>query len=132
MPFITEEIYQGLYADNISIHISKWPQSQAEYLLTDSEQSIIDELFRIIEAVRAYKSQNAISLGKEIEEFTYTSSQDLTPYHQFLEKSLRVAHIVQKSNPFFFSKRKSRYTSVSACFSLFMQERLSQFWNERI
>ena len=96
MPFITEEIYQGLYADNISIHISKWPQSQAEYLLTDSEQSIIDELFRIIEAVRAYKSQNAISLGKEIEEFTYTSSQDLTPYHQFLEKSLRVAHIVQK------------------------------------
>jgi valyl-tRNA synthetase len=97
LPFITEELYQGLYSDTQykSIHNSVWPQSQPEFNLSDTEQALMTDILSIVEAVRAYKSQNSISLGKEIESFTYTSTQDLSPYEIFLTKALRVGKLVK-------------------------------------
>jgi valyl-tRNA synthetase len=97
LPFITEELYQGLYSDteSKSIHNSAWPQSQPEFNLNDTEQALIIDILSVVEAVRAYKSQNSISLGKEIESFEYTSTQDISQYELFLTKALRVGKFIK-------------------------------------
>lgn len=99
LPFITEELYQGLFLDNntqnTSIHISNWPQSNPAWQLSEKENSLMTDILAVVEAVRAYKSQNSISLGKEIETFTYTSTQDLSPYENFLAKALRVGKFIK-------------------------------------
>jgi hypothetical protein len=53
------------------------------------------DILAVIEAVRAYKSQNSISLGKEIETFKYTSNQDLSQYEDFLARALRVGKLIK-------------------------------------
>jgi valyl-tRNA synthetase len=98
LPFITEELYQGLYSDtdSKSIHNSTWPQSQPEFNLSDTEQALMTDILSVTEAVRAYKSQNSISLGKEIESFEYTSTEDISQYEVFLTKALRVTTLTHK------------------------------------
>jgi valyl-tRNA synthetase len=98
LPFITEELYQGLYSDtdSKSIHNSTWPQSQPEFNLSDTEQALMTDILSVTEAVRAYKSQNSISLGKEIESFEYTSTEDISQYEVFLTKALRVTSLKRK------------------------------------
>lgn len=97
LPFITEELYQGLYSNSKSksIHNSAWPQSKPEFNLSDTEQAVITDILSVVEAVRAYKSQNSISLGKEIESFTYTSTQDISQFELFLTKALRVGKLIR-------------------------------------
>lgn len=97
LPFITEELYQGLYSntDSKSIHNSTWPQSQPQFNLSDTEQALMTDILSVVEAVRAYKSQNSISLGKEIESFEYTSTQDISEYKVFLTKALRVGKLIK-------------------------------------
>lgn len=97
LPFITEELFQGLYpnTESKSIHNSAWPQSKPEFNLNNTEQALIDDILSVVEAVRAYKSQNSISLGKEIESFTYTSTQDISQYEIFLTKALRVGKFIK-------------------------------------
>lgn len=99
LPFITEELYQGLFLDNntqnTSIHTSNWPQSNPAWQLSEEENSLMIDILAVVESVRAYKSQNSISLGKEIETFTYTSTQDLSPYENFLSKALRVGKLIK-------------------------------------
>lgn len=98
LPFITEELYQGLYIDNVqitSIHRSNWPQSNTAWQLSEEENNLMTDILSVVEAVRTYKSQNSISLGKEIETFHYISHQDLSPYENFLAKALRVGKLVK-------------------------------------
>jgi valyl-tRNA synthetase len=99
LPFITEELYQGLFLENntqnTSIHTSNWPQSNTAWKLSEDENNIMTDILAVVEAVRAYKSQNSISLGKEIETFTYTSTQDLSNYENFLAKALRVGKLMK-------------------------------------
>jgi valyl-tRNA synthetase len=99
LPFITEELYQGLFLDNnaqnTSIHTSNWPQSNTAWQLSKEENNLMTDILAVVEAVRAYKSQNSISLGKEIETFKYTSTQDLSPYENFLTKALRVGKLIK-------------------------------------
>lgn len=99
LPFITEELYQGLFLDNntqnTSIHISNWPQNNPAWQLSEEENSLMIDILAVVESVRAYKSQNSISLGKEIENFKYTSTQDLSPYENFLSKALRVGKLIK-------------------------------------
>jgi valyl-tRNA synthetase len=99
LPFITEDLYQGLFLDNntqnTSIHLSSWPQSNTDCQLSEEENSLMTDILAVVESVRAYKSQNSISLGKEIESFTYTSTQDISTYENFLAKALRVGKLMK-------------------------------------
>jgi valyl-tRNA synthetase len=97
LPFITEELYHGLYTklENESIHTSSWPVTNSNWQLSSEEHNLMTDILAVIESVRAYKSQNSISLGKEIETYTYTSTQDLSQYEDFLAKALRVGKLMR-------------------------------------
>jgi len=74
LPFVTEEIYQGLFAQEEkvnfeastrSIHTSSWPILEPDL---DDELAIAigDQLVEIASIVRRYKSEHSLSLGSEI------------------------------------------------------------------
>jgi valyl-tRNA synthetase len=71
LPHITEELYQEYFRKNentISIHITKYPNnvfsdnSNKEYIYKG-----FDRALQLIEMVRRFKTENKISMGKEIE-----------------------------------------------------------------
>ncbi len=71
LPYVTERIYQGIFApdETTSIHRSKWPEANVE-LLDESADSAGEALLEIATAVRRYKSEAGLSLGTEIPTLT--------------------------------------------------------------
>ena len=68
MPYITEEIFQMYFAKKEkakSIHISAWPEVQEEWIDEDAKEAG-ETLVKLVSAVRQYKSEKGISLGKEV------------------------------------------------------------------
>jgi valyl-tRNA synthetase len=62
MPYVTDEIYGGLFDAGTSIHRSAWPE--VEPGLIDFEQEALGEMaVQVASAVRRYKSEHALSLG---------------------------------------------------------------------
>ena len=80
LPFITERIYLGLFAETDgadSIHRAQWPQMNEDWL-AETAVSAGENLVHIATAVRRYKSENNLSLGAELEQITLaTSNQQL-------------------------------------------------------
>ncbi len=95
MPFVTEEIYQILYRQEsspISLHVSSWPEPDYTFGLdTDALEKEFIEVLQVVDAVRGYKSQHGISLGKQLE--TYKGPAFLRKYKLFLEQSLRIMNL---------------------------------------
>ena len=75
MPFITESIYQGLFAQDTgstsgnfdSIHLSAWPKVN-EDLLDDFSEQVGEILIEIAAGVRRFKSENSLPLGMELQQ----------------------------------------------------------------
>lgn len=65
IPYVTEAIYQDLWAPGISIHRSAWPEADTRLLDEDAERGG-DILLEIASAVRRYKSESSLSLGSEL------------------------------------------------------------------
>jgi valyl-tRNA synthetase len=70
LPYITEEIYQGLFAQHRelaidSVHTSSWPLVQPA-LESEQAEEVGDKLVEIASAVRRYKSEHNLSLGSEV------------------------------------------------------------------
>jgi len=68
MPYVTEEIYRTLFArteDGDSVHLSSWPQVD-DRLLEEGMEEIGRALLGVATAVRRYKSEAGIPLGKEL------------------------------------------------------------------
>ena len=79
LPHITEEIYQRHYAQReglASIHVSAWPEVQESWI-NDEAEAVGDEVLRVIEAVRKYKTEKQLSLRAPIEKLIITSRKDL-------------------------------------------------------
>lgn len=98
MPFITEEIYQ-LYFTKLenakSIHISNWPETDKAWAQSNAEVKEFDKVLKIVDAIRAHKTNLGISLGKEIEE--YKTSEKLNDYQKkFLEATQKVKKMISK------------------------------------
>lgn len=94
LPFVTEEIYQELFrpSEKIkSLHLSSWP----EEIKLESKKNIGDfsEALEAIFEIRKYKSENNISLGKEISDYQLKTKVDLEKYGDFIKKSIRVANL---------------------------------------
>lgn len=65
LPYITEAIYQGLFAaaeGSLSIHCSRWPQAD-EALLDEQAEAAGEALIEIATAVRRYKSEGNLALN---------------------------------------------------------------------
>jgi valyl-tRNA synthetase len=69
LPYITEEIYQGLFREREtaqSIHLAKWPQEHPEWLDAEAE-AFGTSLLEILRQVRRYKAEQGLSVGAELE-----------------------------------------------------------------
>ncbi|MBO0792914.1 MAG: class I tRNA ligase family protein, partial [Ktedonobacteraceae bacterium] len=69
LPFITEEIYQGLFRQwegSISIHRVHWPTDRPEWLDTGAEQTGA-ALLDLLGQVRRYKADHGLSIGAELD-----------------------------------------------------------------
>ncbi|HKW21236.1 MAG TPA: class I tRNA ligase family protein, partial [Ktedonobacterales bacterium] len=69
LPYVTEEIYTTLFADEgVSIHRSAWPTLESLPTSGDDDTAMAagDALVAIATAVRRYKSEHGFSLGREL------------------------------------------------------------------
>jgi valyl-tRNA synthetase len=66
LPFVTDEIYRGLFAPNgPSIHRVVWPAVDPS-LIDDEAEEVGGALVEIATAVRRYKSDRSLSLGASL------------------------------------------------------------------
>jgi valyl-tRNA synthetase len=68
LPYVTEEIYQGLFAaanGSGSIHRAEWPEPDSA-LTSEAAEAVGDTMLAIATAVRRHKSEASISLGAEL------------------------------------------------------------------
>ncbi|GHO55346.1 class I tRNA ligase family protein [Ktedonobacter robiniae] len=79
MPFITEEIYQGLFQERegvTSLHLASWPQAPAWWQSARAEadgQALLD----LLKQVRRYKAEQGLSVGAELERLELSVRSDL-------------------------------------------------------
>jgi len=60
---------------------------------TKEPDSDFEQAIKAIEEIRKYKSENKISLGKEIEEYHLQTKVNLEKYGQFIKKAIRVKNL---------------------------------------
>lgn len=66
LPYVTEEIYGGLFATDVqSVHRSRWPVADTG-LIDDGVEAAAQVLLAVATAVRRYKSDRNMSLGLEL------------------------------------------------------------------
>lgn len=68
LPYITEEIYQGLFRHRegaASIHLSSWPTEHPEWLDAQAEETG-KTLLDLLHKVRRFKAENGLSVGAEL------------------------------------------------------------------
>jgi len=97
LPFITEDLYQSYFKDeNIkSIHIANWPETNKGWHLDASDHKEFQKVIEVIDQIRAFKTKQGISLGKELEEFETTKT--LTEEEiKLISTSQRVKKIISK------------------------------------
>jgi len=72
IPFITEELYQAYFRQfekMKSVHVSSWPEPIKKLNFNQKEQNDFAKALLVIDEIRAYKSSQQLSQGKEIELF---------------------------------------------------------------
>lgn len=90
MPYITEELYQHYFKDfekAVSIHVSGWPEA-AETEIPAGFDKVVD----LIDEIRKYKSDNDLSMGKEIDEYQAKIKVD-DEYKDFVKQAMRVKNL---------------------------------------
>jgi valyl-tRNA synthetase len=68
LPYATEEIYRGLFAENESqpsIHLTRWPEAHPSWA-SEQAEAVGEILIEVATAVRRYKSEANLSLGAEL------------------------------------------------------------------
>lgn len=94
LPFVTEEIYSYLYSGVEgckSIHVSSWPE--VVNVNTDLDVSDFGNAISAIDEIRKYKSEQGMSLGKELDEYKLQTEVDISKYGDFIQKSIRVGRV---------------------------------------
>lgn len=72
MPFITEELYQKYFREfekTKSIHLANWPEPIENFSFKEKEQAGFEEALTLINEIRAYKSAQQLSQGRELDLF---------------------------------------------------------------
>ncbi len=96
IPFITEEIYQGhfnKFEKEKSIHLTDLPKIEKELSFPSSMKNI-EDIIEIFTAVRKFKSEKGISMGKEIEKLTIqTENKSIAKNTAVIKDTLKVKEI---------------------------------------
>lgn len=95
LPFITEEIYQAYFKElegGMSIHTSSWPDKTEKWYYPDGNKDF-DQVLKLVNEIRAYKTKQGISIGKEIEEFK-TKEKLTVSQKEFLQSTQRVKKVI--------------------------------------
>ncbi len=66
LPYVTDELYQGLFAVHESIHRARWPVVD-ESLIDERAERAGQELVQVASAVRQYKSEHGVSLSAPLD-----------------------------------------------------------------
>lgn len=101
LPFITEEIYQGLfqaYEGKPSIHLSVWPQAQEAWKDRQAEE-IGMALLDLLRQVRRYKAEQTLSVGAKLATVSISVLPALRPA---LEQSLIDLYSVTRADTILF------------------------------
>ena len=70
LPYITEEIYQGLFRQwdgATSVHLAEWPLEHPEWIDAEAE-SVGGKLLELLHQVRRYKAERGLSVGAELKD----------------------------------------------------------------
>ncbi len=98
LPFITEELYQTYYKENIksdSIHILSFPNGDI-FAISEGMSDIdltIEELLIVIEKVRGYKTEKQLGLWTEIAHLKITSKRDLSAFSDDIKSVTRAQDV---------------------------------------
>lgn len=91
-PFITEEIYQELYHDNKSIHLTEIKPLEFNF---NKEMEIGDSIIDIISQVRGQKTINSVSLKTPVKDLKLSVSKDLKDAIELAIKDFRATLFIQ-------------------------------------
>ena len=91
LPFITEEISSQLkfIEDESSLHLSSWPTELKEVIVDEDFESVVSA----IDDIRKAKTEQGVSVGKEVESVEISTKVNLQKYQEFLQKVGRVEKI---------------------------------------
>lgn len=95
IPYITEELYNAYFIKfekTESIHLSGWPKEIE--VNEESDDKLVDEIYKVISIVRTYKSNNALSLKTEIKTLEIKSEKDYTGFLDDLKAVTKAKNIV--------------------------------------
>ncbi|MFH1470200.1 MAG: valine--tRNA ligase [Candidatus Micrarchaeota archaeon] len=86
-PFVTEELYMGLFPGESTIHLSKWPEFDEKKIDEKSEKA--GELAnRILSSIRQYKAENKMPLNAELKGAEVSVSKEEIAFAQLIEEEL--------------------------------------------
>ena len=94
-PFITEEIYQELYHDKISIHLTEIIKLNNNF---DKEMKLGDQIIEIISIARGEKTNNNVSLKTPIKNFDLDVNEDLKDAIEKSIKDFKATLFIKKLN----------------------------------
>lgn len=102
LPFITEELYSLRFAKRehvASVHLASWPVVREDW--NDAEASMLgDEVLRIVEAVRKFKTERKLALNKPVGPIHVTTQHDLTMVENDILSATKAAGITHKKGEF--------------------------------
>lgn len=98
LPFVTEELYQTYYKENIqtdSLHVLKYPNGDIFTIEQGMENVdlLIEDLLTIIEKVRWYKTEKQLWLGTELAGLEITGKEELQQFADDIKSVTRAAEL---------------------------------------
>jgi valyl-tRNA synthetase len=81
LPYITEEIYQGLFRQwegAASIHISSWPSEHPEWINPEAEE-MGKTLLELLHQVRRHKAERGLSIAAQLESLRISATPTQRP-----------------------------------------------------
>ena len=103
-PYITEEIYQEIYHDKKSIHITKIKPLDINY---DNEVEYGDQIIDIISSIRGEKTINNVSLKTPVKEVIISLNSNLKEYIEECIRDFKATLTIEK---LILKEQKDNYT----------------------
>ncbi|PKM91807.1 valine--tRNA ligase [Candidatus Falkowbacteria bacterium HGW-Falkowbacteria-1] len=97
LPFITEEVYQDFYQKDIgekSIHLSSWPKN-IEIEINEEDIASFEKAIEAVAEIRGHKSDNKLSLGKELDEYQLKIEVD-EKHFDFIKRAIKVKNLIPR------------------------------------